>query len=88
MTNELTGLRAAGDAVADAQAFSRHLQESQTALAKYEKVEVISLFDQDATKAKIVEALKSFAAGGSRAAQPEDLLIVYYAGHGTADQSR
>lgn len=74
-------------AVADAQAFSANLQNSQQALGKYDQVRIISLFDQDATKAKIVSTLKSFASGGSMAAEPEDALIVYYAGHGTADKS-
>ena len=74
-------------AVADAQAFGENLQRSQTALGTFEKVQVITLLDRDATKEKIVSTLKAFAPGGSMVAAPEDALIIYYAGHGTADKS-
>ncbi len=73
-------------AVADAQVFSENLKQSQTRLAEFEKVEVISLFDQQATKSNILSALKAFGEGVRRA-EPEDALIVYYAGHGTADKA-
>ena len=75
-------------AVADAKEFSESLQRSQQALQKFEKVQVVSLFDQDATKEKIIASLKAFAATGAMAAEPEDALIIYYAGHGTAEKSR
>ena len=74
-------------AVADAQTFSDNLKQSQQALAKFEKVNVVSLFDRNATKVKVLEALKAFGSGGSMAVEPEDALIIYYAGHGTADKS-
>jgi len=73
-------------AVADAQAFSENLKQSQTRLAEFERVEVISLFDQQATKSNILSALKVFGEGDRRA-EPEDALIIYYAGHGTAEKS-
>ncbi len=73
-------------AVADAQAFGENLKQSQSSLAAFERVEVISLFDQQATKANILSALQTFREG-ERRAEPEDALIVYYAGHGTAEGS-
>jgi WD40 repeat protein/uncharacterized caspase-like protein len=89
-------------AVADAQAFAEELQRQQTKLASYANIEVIPLIDREATKANILEALKRLAgdpdvASAShvpavlqkmRHSQPEDAVIVYFAGHGTAQQSR
>ena len=72
-------------AVADAQAFSENLKQSQTRLEEFERVEVISLFDREATKSNILSALKAFGEGDRRA-EPEDALILYYAGHGTAEK--
>ena len=83
-------------AVADAQAFSEDLLQAQKKLGTFASVEVIQLFDQEATKANILGALHRFAGqetGGAgldkiRAAQPEDAIFVYYAGHGMAEESR
>ncbi len=83
-------------AVADAQAFSDNLLQAQKKLGTFANVEVIQLFNHDATKANILGALLRFAgkeAGGAafekiRTAQPEDAIFVYYAGHGMAEGSR
>lgn len=88
-------------AVPDADVFTTELKRAQTTLNKYENVEVIPLFNGDATKANILAALNGFAglttkpgvktpAALSRIkpAQPEDALIIYYAGHGTASKDR
>jgi WD40 repeat protein len=71
-------------AVADAQDFAEQLKLQQAKLNNYERVEVISLNDRDATKANILKALADLAAK----VQPEDALIIYFAGHGTAQQNR
>lgn len=88
-------------AVPDAGVFTEELKRTQTALGKYEKVEVISLYNRDATKANILAALYGFAGQTAnpaaeapaalsriKPAQPEDALIIYYAGHGTANKDR
>ena len=71
-------------AVSDAEDFSAEIKRQQDALKKYERVEVIPLYDRDATKANILGALSELAAK----AQPEDAVIVYFSGHGTAAQQR
>jgi WD40 repeat protein/uncharacterized caspase-like protein len=67
-------------AVADAEDFSAEVKHQQEMLRHYEKVEVISLFDAEATKTNIRQKLEQLAIR----AQPEDAVIVYFAGHGTA----
>jgi WD40 repeat protein len=71
-------------AAADAQDFAQEIEKQQKALGKYGRVEVISLQDQQATKANVLAALQHLA----EAAQPEDAVFIYYAGHGTADGPR
>jgi hypothetical protein len=88
-------------AVADGQAFGEALRQSQKKLGNFSSVEVIQLFDRDATRANILEALNRL--GGKpgqitgpvpaaleriKAVEPEDAVIVYFAGHGTAQQAR
>jgi WD40 repeat protein len=89
-------------AAADARAFGDELRLSQSRLRAFEKVEVVQLFDRDATKANIMLGLKRLAgiqtgalpAGAApvleklKPAQPEDMVVIYYAGHGTAQQQR
>jgi WD40 repeat protein len=67
-------------AVADAQDFSAEVKRQQELLKRYARVEVISLSDSAATKANITQKLEQLAAR----VQPEDAVIVYFAGHGTA----
>jgi hypothetical protein len=71
-------------AVADAQGFSEELKRRQETLGIYERVEITLLLDDDATKEKIVTALTTL----QRRAQPEDMVVVYFAGHGTAQGNR
>ncbi len=71
-------------AVADATDFAAELKQQQEKLKRYERVEVISLNDQQATKAGILKAMTDIAIK----AQPEDAVVVYFAGHGTAAQNQ
>ena len=71
-------------AVADAQDFAEELKRQQARLSSYERVEVISLNDQDATKANMLKSLAELSAK----VQPDDALVIFFAGHGTAQQNR
>jgi hypothetical protein len=71
-------------AVADATDFSAEFKHQQESLKNYGRIEVIPLYDRQATKAKILQTLSQLAAK----AQPEDAVIVYFSGHGTAQQQR
>ncbi|HEU4507742.1 MAG TPA: caspase family protein [Pyrinomonadaceae bacterium] len=87
-------------AVADAQSFGDEMRRRQTQLGGFERVEVVQLLDQDATKANILAAIKRLAgevgppslkAGpldGLKRAEPEDTVVIYFAGHGTAQAQR
>lgn len=87
-------------AVADAQSFAEELSRQQTKIGRFDRVEVIPLLNENATKANILSALKRLA-GTSEAptpkagpferlkrAEPEDAVIIYFAGHGTAQGQR
>jgi uncharacterized caspase-like protein len=89
-------------AAPDAKAFADEVKRQQSTQGNYSKTEVISLFDAEATKHNIMLALYQFGANGKGAlpagvppslrkftpVEPEDAVIVYYAGHGTAQESR
>jgi WD40 repeat protein len=88
-------------AVADATAFGDEVQRAQKQVANYERVEVASLLDEQATKANILTALKLLAGTEGtltgdtpaalqklKATQPEDAVFIYFAGHGTAHGQR
>lgn len=87
-------------AAADARDFGDEVRQRQTQLGDFDRVEVVQLIDQDATKANILTALKRLAgdpgppslkAGpldGLKKVEPEDTVMVYYAGHGTAQAQR
>jgi WD40 repeat protein len=70
--------------VADAQDFSDEVKRQQEQIGRYQRIEVISLLNQEATKANILAALKKLA----DTSQPEDAVIVYFSGHGTAQKDR
>jgi WD40 repeat protein len=67
-------------AVADATEFGAEVKLQQQSLQSFGRVEVISLRDSEATKANITRKLGELA----RIVQPEDTVIFYFAGHGTA----
>jgi WD40 repeat protein len=71
-------------AVADARDFGAELKRQQEQLGNYERVELVALFDQDATKEKILQALRALQGR----TEPEDAVIVYFAGHGTAERQK
>lgn len=84
-------------AVADAEAFSAELRRKLGDLSRFESVEIVSLLNQNATKSNIIAALKrlgreaeshgpsaSPAFDRLKRAAPEDAVIIYFAGHGTA----
>ena len=71
-------------AVADAKDFSEEFKRQQSRLANYDKVELIALHDTDATKANILNALAELRAK----IRPEDAVVIFFAGHGTAQQNR
>lgn len=89
-------------ATADARAFAEEMEREQRKLGRYQQIEITSLLDQNATKANLLYALKRLggsanarpAAGAPvelekiKAAEPEDAVVVYFAGHGTAQEQR
>lgn len=66
-------------AVADAQDFASEVKHQQEILKRYARVDVTSLIDAEATRANIIQKLLQLA----NRVQPEDVVIVYFAGHGT-----
>jgi WD40 repeat protein len=88
-------------AVADAQTFGETLRLAQSNLANFSRVELIPLFNKDATRANILAALNRLAGNEGetppnmpavlnriKPAEPEDAVVVYFAGHGTAQKAR
>ena len=88
-------------ATADARSFAEEMRKRQTQIAGFERVEVIQLIDQDATKANILAAvsrlagvntgppsLKASPLDALKRAEPEDTVVIYFAGHGTAQAQR
>ncbi len=89
-------------AVPDANDFSEEVgRGQQKLLGRFARVEIIPLLDQQATKANILAALHRLAGAEAplpadapsalaqlKAAQPEDEVVIYFAGHGLAYQDR
>jgi WD40 repeat protein/uncharacterized caspase-like protein len=88
-------------AVADAQTFGDTFKQTQTKLGNFSRIEVIPLFNQQATRANILAALGRLSGkvdetqanlpavlNEIKPSQPEDAVIVYFAGHGTAQKAR
>ena len=87
-------------AVADATNFADEIRAQQGKVGRFDRVEVVELLDKDATKGNLLLALRRLAANvalppGSPAAfarlaqaEPEDAVIIYFAGHGTAQGAR
>lgn len=88
--------------VADATAIGEQLKKQQEVLGRYRPIEVIPLLNEDATKANILLALRLLAGTATgplpkdspaalakiRSAQPEDAVVFYFSGHGTAEGDR
>jgi len=94
--NEQYNLKYAG---ADAVDFADEVRAEQSKLGDYASVEVVSLLDKDATKSNLLTALKLLAGtvdissapaalAKLKQAEPEDTVVVYFAGHGTAKGAR
>jgi len=86
-------------AVSDAEDFSHELQQRQIQLNQFANVEVVMLSDEHATRANIISALRRFSGAALPAGapqvleklkqtQPEDAVMVYFAGHGFAAEPR
>ncbi len=88
-------------AVADAKTFGETFRMAQDKLGNFSRFELISLFNKDATRANVLAALNMLAGNISDAppgapdelrrikpAEPEDAVVVYFAGHGTAQKAR
>jgi WD40 repeat protein len=69
-------------ALADATAFSNSISEGANTL--FSKINTIFLKDADATKEGIVAAFEKIKAN----AQPQDLFVFYYAGHGVINDKK
>jgi WD40 repeat protein len=68
-------------AVADARTFAESLRE--VAPSTYDMVEPTVLYDQDATREGVVQALQELAGR----VRPADAVMIYLAGHGVTDQN-
>jgi WD40 repeat protein/uncharacterized caspase-like protein len=87
-------------AAADARDFGTEVRQRQAQVGDFERVEVVQLLDKDATKANILAAIKRLAGDPGppslkagpfdalKRVEPEDTVIIYYAGHGTAQAQR
>ena len=87
-------------AVADAESFGAEMRLKQTQVARFERIEVVPLLNENATKENILSALQRLAGATGppslkagpmdrlKRAEPEDTVIIYFAGHGTAQAQR
>lgn len=89
-------------AVADAGSFAEEIERQQRKLGKYSQIKTTSLLDQNATKANLLYALNRLAGNSDAkrpegapatldeiaASQPEDAVVLFFAGHGTAQRQR
>ncbi len=88
--------------VADATAIGQQLKHQQELLGRYKPIVVVSLLNEEATRANILWALKLLAGDPAdslpanapqdlrkiKPAQPEDAVVFYFSGHGTAVDDR
>jgi WD40 repeat protein len=86
---------------ADAQTFGEEVQKAQARIDGFAHIEVVRLLDTESTKANMLRAIKRLGGDESalppdappgisklKRAQPEDTVIIYYAGHGIAQGQR
>jgi WD40 repeat protein len=88
--------------VADATSFVSEVKRQRSLVEPGGRIEALTLLDSDATKQNVVAALRRLSgadagplpAGAPKSlealkpAEPEDVVIVYFAGHGTAQHDR
>ena len=88
-------------AVPDATDFSKELSKQQNLLGRFDKIEVLFLLNEQATKTNITDALERLAGNTSKPlpagappeqekfgpTHPEDTVVIYFAGHGLAHQA-
>ncbi|HEV2802845.1 MAG TPA: caspase family protein [Pyrinomonadaceae bacterium] len=88
-------------AKADAETFGVEVQKAQSRVEGFGKIEVVRLIDAESTKANLLLAIRRLGGDESalpptapadlaklKRAQPEDTVIIYYAGHGIAQGQR
>jgi uncharacterized caspase-like protein len=87
-------------AVADAEGFGAEVNRGQAPVGRFERVEVVTLLNDQATKENILSAIRRLAGVAEaptlkagpldklKRAEPEDAVIIYFAGHGTAQGQR
>jgi len=82
--------------------FGREVAARQTGLREFARTQVVPLYDEQATKENIIAVLERLSGAGANslppaiaslllkigAAQPEDAVILYFSGHGTAQGQR
>jgi WD40 repeat protein len=68
----------------DATSFAAQLKVQQEKLGQYQSIEIKTLLNEEATKENILAELKKLAVS----VQPEDVVVVYFSGHGKADGDR
>lgn len=85
-------------AVSDAGDFGQELGRAQLRLGNFTDIQVIPLLDRSVTKANFIYALQRLSLGAAakapvgspdvlqmlKTAQPEDAVVIYFAGHGVA----
>jgi WD40 repeat protein/uncharacterized caspase-like protein len=88
-------------AVADAQSFAAEVSREQAPIGRFDHVEVVPLVNEQATKENILGALRRLTGAETgpptlkagpldklKRAEPEDAVVIYFAGHGTAQGQR
>jgi uncharacterized caspase-like protein len=88
-------------AVADAQSFAAEVSREQAPIGRFDHVEVVPLLNEQATKENILGALRRLTGAATgpptlkagpldklKRAEPEDAVVIYFAGHGTAQGQR
>ncbi|MEK6320271.1 MAG: caspase family protein [Acidobacteriota bacterium] len=88
-------------AAADARAFTEEVERQQRKMGGYGQIEITTLLDREATKGNLLYALKRLAGSPDtkppgapaalekiKPAEPEDGVVVFFAGHGTAQDQR